>query len=207
MTGVGKPEHVAPTRRRSSPRRARPRPSSTAPRSCTGARARSWPGDVVVAISNSGETRGAPRGGRGGARLGARVVAVTGDPASWLARAADAVLDAGVAREGGGLGLAPRASVAAELLVLAALSAALEEALRLHPPRLPRAPPGGRARREEPELTRRVASPSRRSKRFAAGFRRGAAPAAGEAPARRLRPWPPPSALEREDRARAGSGP
>jgi arabinose-5-phosphate isomerase len=38
------------------------------------------------------------------------------------------VLDAGVAREGGGLGLAPRASVAAELVVLAALSAALETA-------------------------------------------------------------------------------
>jgi arabinose-5-phosphate isomerase len=37
------------------------------------------------------------------------------------------VLDAGVAREGGGLGLAPRASMAAELLVLAALAALLEE--------------------------------------------------------------------------------
>jgi arabinose-5-phosphate isomerase len=51
---------------------------------------------------------------------------VTGNPSSWLAKAADAVLDAGVAREGGPLGLAPRASVAAEALVLAALSAALE---------------------------------------------------------------------------------
>ena len=60
--------------------------------------------------------------------MGARVVAVTGAPGSWLARAADVVLDAGVAREGGGLGLAPRASVAAEVLVLAALSAALEQA-------------------------------------------------------------------------------
>ena len=38
------------------------------------------------------------------------------------------MLDAGVAREGGGLGFAPRASIAAEMLVLAALSAALEEA-------------------------------------------------------------------------------
>ncbi len=34
--------------------------------------------------------------------------------------------DAGVAREGGALGLAPRASVAAEILVLAALAAGLE---------------------------------------------------------------------------------
>jgi D-arabinose 5-phosphate isomerase GutQ len=38
------------------------------------------------------------------------------------------VLDAGVAQEGGGLGLAPRASAAAELVVVAALSAALEHA-------------------------------------------------------------------------------
>jgi len=52
---------------------------------------------------------------------------VTGAPRSSLGREADVVLDAGVAREGGGLGLAPRASVAAELLVLAALSAALEK--------------------------------------------------------------------------------
>jgi arabinose-5-phosphate isomerase len=59
-------------------------------------------------------------------RIGARVIAVTGGLGSALARAADAVLDAGVAREGGPLGLAPRASAAAELLVLAALSAALE---------------------------------------------------------------------------------
>ena len=52
--------------------------------------------------------------------------AVTGDLESWLAREAAAVLDAGVAREGGPLGLAPRASVAAEVLVLASLAAALE---------------------------------------------------------------------------------
>jgi arabinose-5-phosphate isomerase len=57
----------------------------------------------------------------------ARVLAVTGNPGSWLGRHADVVLEAGVAREGGSLGLAPRASVAAEVLVLAALAAALEK--------------------------------------------------------------------------------
>ena len=36
-------------------------------------------------------------------------------------------LDAGVSEEGGPLGLAPRASVAAEILVLAALGAVLQE--------------------------------------------------------------------------------
>jgi arabinose-5-phosphate isomerase len=82
---------------------------------------------VVIAISNSGETaelRAAVESVRG---MQARVLGVTGNPDSWLARNADAFLDAGVAREGGALGLAPRASVAAEILVLAALAAALEK--------------------------------------------------------------------------------
>jgi D-arabinose 5-phosphate isomerase GutQ len=86
------------------------------------------PGDVVIAISNSGRTQellaavGAVRG------LGARVIAITSDATSPLAKSADLVLDAGVAREGGGLGLAPRASIAAALLVLTTLSAGLETA-------------------------------------------------------------------------------
>ena len=59
--------------------------------------------------------------------LGARVLTVTGNLESGLAGAADAVLDAGVSREGGPLELAPRASVAAEVVVLAALAAALQQ--------------------------------------------------------------------------------
>jgi D-arabinose 5-phosphate isomerase GutQ len=86
------------------------------------------PGDVVIAISNSGRTQeliaavGAVRG------LGAKVIAIAGDVASPLAKVADVVLDASVAREGGGHGQAPRASIAAELLVLTTLSAGLETA-------------------------------------------------------------------------------
>jgi D-arabinose 5-phosphate isomerase GutQ len=55
-------------------------------------------------------------------------VGVSGNADSWLAHASEVFLHAGVAREGGGLGLAPRASFAAEVLVLASLSAALERA-------------------------------------------------------------------------------
>lgn len=86
------------------------------------------PGDVVVAVSNSGETPELRAAVEVVKRLGARIIAVTGDPRSWLAREADVTLDAAVAREGGGLGLAPRASVVAETLVLAALAAVLERA-------------------------------------------------------------------------------
>ncbi|MCP3983219.1 MAG: SIS domain-containing protein, partial [bacterium] len=83
-------------------------------------------GDVVIAISNSGETEELHRTVEAVRGLGAKLIAVTGEVRSRLGRAADVFLDAGVALEGGGLGLAPRTSVAAEILVLAALSALLE---------------------------------------------------------------------------------
>ena len=56
-----------------------------------------------------------------------QIIAVTGGLESPLAEAADVTLDAGVKEEGGPLDMAPRASVAAEVLVLAALGAVLQE--------------------------------------------------------------------------------
>jgi len=141
VTGVGKPEHVARYAASLFASTGTPATFLHATEAVHGSAGQVAPGDVVVAISNSGETvelRAAVECVRG---LGAHVIAVTGGRESWLARASDAVLDAGVAREGGPLGLAPRASVAAETLVLAALAAALErehefsheEYLRRHP--------------------------------------------------------------------------
>ncbi len=83
-------------------------------------------GDVIVAISNSGTTREILDCVAMGRGRGARIVAVVGDLASPLASNAEVALFAGAPREGGDLGLAPRASAAAELAVLAALSAGLE---------------------------------------------------------------------------------
>ena len=85
------------------------------------------PGDVVIAISNSGTTGECLLAARAVRGYGGRLIAVTGGLASPLAEAADVTLDAGVKDEGGPLGLAPRASVAAEILVLAALGAVLQE--------------------------------------------------------------------------------
>ena len=141
VTGVGKPEHVARYAASLFASTGTPATFLHATEAVHGSAGQVAAGDVVVAISNSGETvelRAAVECVRG---LGASVIAVTGGRESWLARASDAVLDAGVAREGGPLGLAPRASVAAEALVLAALAAALEreqgftreEYLRRHP--------------------------------------------------------------------------
>jgi arabinose-5-phosphate isomerase len=126
VTGVGKPEHVARYAASLLSSTGTPATFLHATEAVHGSAGQLVAGDAVVAISNSGETqelRVAVEAVRG---MGARVIGVSGVPGSWLATHADVFLDAGVAREGGGLGLAPRASVAAEVLVLAALSAALE---------------------------------------------------------------------------------
>jgi arabinose-5-phosphate isomerase len=126
VTGIGKPEHVARYAASVLSSTGTPATFLHGTEVRHGSAGQVVAGDVVIAISNSGETAemlGAVEAVRG---LGARILAVVGDRGSSLARGADAVLEAGTAREGGGLGFAPRASVAAEVLVLAALSAALE---------------------------------------------------------------------------------
>jgi arabinose-5-phosphate isomerase len=84
------------------------------------------PGDVVIAISNSGGTAEVVRTAKALRDYGAELIALTGQRDSELGRTAELVLEADVAEEGGPLGLAPRASVLAEILVLAALSVELQ---------------------------------------------------------------------------------
>ncbi|HEY5657446.1 MAG TPA: PfkB family carbohydrate kinase [Myxococcota bacterium] len=126
VTGVGKPEHVAHYAASLLSSTGTPATFLHATEAVHGSAGQLVTGDALIAISNSGETRELRAAVETARDMGARVLGVSGDPGSWLATHADAFLDAGVAREGGGLGLAPRASVAAEILVLAALSAALE---------------------------------------------------------------------------------
>jgi sugar/nucleoside kinase (ribokinase family)/D-arabinose 5-phosphate isomerase GutQ len=127
VTGIGKPEHVASYAASLFASTGTPATFLHGTEVVHGSAGQVVGGDVVIAISNSGETPEMLAAIETVRKLGARIIAVTGDLSSALARAADAVLDARVSREGGGLELAPRASVAAELLVLAALSAALED--------------------------------------------------------------------------------
>jgi sugar/nucleoside kinase (ribokinase family)/D-arabinose 5-phosphate isomerase GutQ len=126
VTGVGKPEHVAHYAASLLSSTGTPATFLHATEAVHGSAGQIVAGDVVVAISNSGETGEVRAAVEVVRSLGAHIVAVGGRADSWLARRSDVFLDAGVAREGGPLDLAPRASVAAELLVLAALAAALE---------------------------------------------------------------------------------
>lgn len=127
VTGVGKPEHVAHYGASLLSSTGVPATFLHATESLHGSLGQIVPGDVVLAISNSGTTGECLLAVEAIRGYGGRVIAVTGGLASPLAEAADVVLDAGVKQEGGPLGLAPRASVAAEILVIAALGAVLQE--------------------------------------------------------------------------------
>ena len=81
--------------------------------------------DAVLAISNSGETEEIVRLLPSLKRLGAQVVALTGNPASSLARNADFHLSAAISKEACPLGLAPTASTTAALALGDALAMAL----------------------------------------------------------------------------------
>ncbi|MFO0689476.1 MAG: PfkB family carbohydrate kinase [Myxococcota bacterium] len=127
VTGVGKPEHVARYAASLLSSTGIPTSFLHATETLHGSLGQIVPGDVVIAISNSGTTSECLLAARAVLDYGGRLIGVTGGLASPLAELADVTLDAGVKEEGGPLGLAPRASVAAEILVLAALGAVLQE--------------------------------------------------------------------------------
>jgi len=82
-------------------------------------------GDVVLAISNSGETEELVRLLPRIKRIGAEIIAITGNPNSTLARVADHHLSAAISQEACPLGLAPTASTTATLALGDALAMAL----------------------------------------------------------------------------------
>lgn len=82
-------------------------------------------GDVVIAISNSGETEEVVRILPIIKRIGASLVSMSGNPKSSLAKAGDVFLDISVKEEACPLGLAPTASTTATLAMGDALAVAL----------------------------------------------------------------------------------
>jgi arabinose-5-phosphate isomerase len=82
-------------------------------------------GDVVIAISNSGETEEILRILPSIKRLGAHLIAMCGNRESNLARSSDLFLDVSVKEEACPLGLAPTASTTATLAMGDALAVTL----------------------------------------------------------------------------------
>lgn len=82
-------------------------------------------GDVVIALSNSGETGEVLHILPSLRRIGAKLIAMVGNPNSTLAKNSDIVLNVGVSREACPLGLAPTSSTTAALAFGDALALAL----------------------------------------------------------------------------------
>lgn len=85
------------------------------------------PGDVVLTVSNSGETEELLRLLEVLKRLGIFLIAIVGDARSTLARYSDIFLDVSIRQEACSLGLAPTASTTAALAMGDALAIALSE--------------------------------------------------------------------------------
>lgn len=101
------------------------------------------PGDVVLAISNSGESEELTALLPVIKRQGIALLAMTGKPASALARHADVVLDSAVALEACPLNLAPTASTTAQMALGDALAVALLDARGFKAEDFARSHPGG----------------------------------------------------------------
>ena len=100
--------------------------------------------DLLLALSNSGETEELLRLLPVIKRLGVGLIAMTGNPDSTMARHADLHLDTSVDQEACPLGLAPTASTSAQLALGDALAVALLEARGFTAEDFARSHPGGK---------------------------------------------------------------
>lgn len=99
--------------------------------------------DVLIALSNSGESPELLTILPIVKRRGAKLIAMTGNPASSMAREADVHLDVSVAQEACPLGLAPTASTTAALALGDALAIALLDVRGFGADDFARSHPGG----------------------------------------------------------------
>lgn len=143
ITGIGKPAHVASYLASLMSSTGTPTYFLHGTEAVHGSCGQLVPGDVVICISNSGETQELKATAEAVRSNGCKIVAVTGNRRSWLYRFADAGIPAGVTREGGPLGRAPRASILVETIALQALSVLLQEKRGLTPQEYVARHPGG----------------------------------------------------------------
>lgn len=144
VTGIGKPGHVAGYIASLISSTGTPAYFLHGTEAVHGSCGQLAAGDVVICISNSGETSEMKATAVAIRNNGCFIIAVTGNADSWLAKYADAHIFAGVEREGGVLNRAPRASILAETLALQALSVVLQEKRAITPQEYVLRHPGGK---------------------------------------------------------------
>lgn len=101
-------------------------------------------GDVVIFISNSGETPEMRATVLAIKNNDCHIIGVTGNRESWLAKECDVHLFAGTVDEGGPLNRAPRVSILEETLILQALSVILQSYENISPQTYVKWHPGGK---------------------------------------------------------------
>jgi arabinose-5-phosphate isomerase len=143
VTGIGKSEHIARYVASLLSSTGTPAYFLHATECIHGSAGQVCPHDIVIAISNSGTTPELLSAIETLRESGTRIIGVSGNRDSELARIADVLLDAGVENEGGELNLVPRASILAKIYVLCSLSVALEAHKGLTREQYARWHPGG----------------------------------------------------------------
>lgn len=143
ITGIGKPSHVANYMASLLSSTGTPTYFLHGTEAVHGSCGQLVAGDVVICISNSGETAEMKATATAIRNNGCQVIAVTGNEKSWLATFAQAHIWAGVKQEGGPLNRAPRNSILAETLALQALSVVLQEKRNMTPQEYVLRHPGG----------------------------------------------------------------
>lgn len=143
ITGIGKPGHVAAYGASLLSSTGTPTYFLHGTEAVHGSCGQLVAGDVVICISNSGETAELKSTAIAVRNNGCKVIGITGNVDSWLAKFADAHIQAHVDSEGGPLNRAPRNSINAENVVIQALSVILQEKRALSPQEYVLRHPGG----------------------------------------------------------------
>lgn len=126
VTGIGKPGHVSGYISSLLSSTGTPAYTLNGTEAVHGSSGQVSVGDIVIAISNSGETQELKATVETLKANGAKIIGVSGNDKSWLKEYSDVFLFAGVKEEGDDLNKAPRASILAEIIVLQSLSVALQ---------------------------------------------------------------------------------
>lgn len=143
MSGIGKPSYVAAYGASLISSTGTPAYVLDGTEAVHGSSGQLVEGDVVICISNSGETQELLATAHAILNNGCKIIAITSNPESSLAKLAEIHIQAKVEQEGGPLNRAPRASIIAELIVVQQLSVELQESCDLSVKEYLQRHPGG----------------------------------------------------------------
>lgn len=144
VTGIGKPGHIAGYYASLLSSTGTPAYFLHGTEAVHGSCGQLVKGDIVICISNSGETQEMKITCQAIRRNGCDIIGVSGNPESWLAEFSKVHLTAHADEEGGPLNRAPRMSILAETYVLQALSVILQERHKQTPAEYVLRHPGGK---------------------------------------------------------------